>query len=223
LKVAPRKETSGYRNGRGCMVCELSDEGLQAVNAALWDGTDQRTKGYRARGQRAFMQHTGRSIEAKTITRHVEHTEDTWHDASEQNPALPTELPVFPTDYHGMVESVAKLGAKAAARLDQRIDADRVEDKDLISLVKIGTVARTQEEANRVADKTPQTQVALIFGIASGNLAGELPEYETIDVTPVEELRDEIRAERQQIAALAEGASEADEGADADELEALFD
>lgn len=219
MKVAPRKTTSGYRNGPGCTVCDLEDEKLQRVNAEIWDGSSQRTSGYRARGIRAYYAVSGKTIDAKTITRHAEHTEETWHEVTPQWPAAESEVPVFASDYKSIVDRAANLGAFAISKLEQRVAKGIIEDRELVSLAKMGVTSRAQQEANRVAENRPQTQVALIFGLAGGHLAGALPEHEVIDITPERELLDEVHAERKALAAVAgRGPERADPEGDYDGL-----
>lgn len=217
MKVAPRKSKSGYRNGIGCKVCiSLDDEELQQLHTELWTGEGaERKRGYRANGMKAYKAITGDDIDPKTITRHVMHVEDTWREVSATAPQAEVEMPVFPTDYKSMVDKAAGLSAKAMHKLEGRVEQGMVEDRDLISIAKIGVMAKGQQEANRVADKAPQTQIAVIFGLAGGHLAGELPEAEVIDVTPEEELHHAIRQERQAIAAHATGEAEPDDDLDA--------
>ena len=205
MKVAPRKTTSGYRSGHGCVICDLTDEEMQRINAEVWDGVGQRTRGYRARGQSAYYTITGKQLDAKTVTRHADHIEDTWRDVTPNAPAAAAEVPIFASDYKSITERAANLGVYAMTKLEQQVGRDRVEPRELIMMAKMGVTARANEEANRVAESRPTTNVSLIFGLAGGHLRGEFPEHEAIDVTPERELLDEIAAERQALAGAATG------------------
>lgn len=202
MKVAPLRRRGV--NGKGCLVCALAPEQRQALNAAIWDGTEQRTRDYRSAAARVYEASTGRSIDLKSITRHTEHTEATWHEATEQVPARGNEEPVFATDYASLVERAAHLGSAAMTRLEGRISAGDVGDRELVTVAQLGVRARAQQEATIAASKRPQINVAAIFGIAGGHLA-LMPESEAIDVTPEEALYDEIEQERVTLRALAAG------------------
>jgi len=214
VRVAPLRTT-----GQGCLICRLPDRDREAVNAAIWDGTTDRVRGYRAQGQRAYGRATGKDIDPKSVTRHVEHTEADWREATSTVPASGAEVPVFDTSYESIVERAAGLSALAMAKLHDRIAEDRLEDRELVSIARLGVNARTDQEANRVASKRPQIQVAAIIGVAGGTF-GELPEHEIIDVTPERELLTNVRAERQTLKELA--AREAEQVEAEHELDALF-
>ena len=177
-----------------CSVCALPDAALQDVNVAIWQGGTKRTRYYRADGQRAAKRH-GLTIEVKTVTRHADHIESMWHKADGKQPASPGEIPVFPTDYESLVEKAAHIGYQAMDEVAKRISGGQdVETRDLVAIAKLGVDARSRQEANRIASRQPRLEFRAIFGLGAGRI--ELPEAEAIDVTPLEELRSEVEAER---------------------------
>ncbi len=213
MKVAPLKTT-----GQKCLICVLETPAREAVNAAIWDGSSERVRGYRAAGVRAFTHMTGGSIDPKSITRHADDTEATWHDTNPADPASDIDVPVFDSSYEAIVQRAANLGKLAIEKLPKKVAADELEDRELVSVAKMGVGARTQQESNRVASNRPQIQVAAILGVVAGGM-GNLPADEVIDVTPEAELIDVVRQERKALQALAKvQANPEDDG-----LGALFD
>jgi len=200
--VTKRKGRS--RNGQRCRVCQLGDESLQVINAAIWDGTDVRTPNYRARGQEAFKLLTGRDIDVRTIAAHADHIEAGWRRPTKEDPQRYNEVDVFPSDYESLTDASAALGAKAINTLDRKIDRGTLSDRELVAVAKMGVSARSEQRRAEIASKQPQVQLTAIFGLASGHLA-QLPESEAIDVTPERELRDEVHAEKRRLEAHARG------------------
>jgi hypothetical protein len=201
-RVAPRAYRAG--NGSVCLICQLPEVALQAVNAAIWDGTTVRVRNYRARGREAYMLTTGTPCDVKTVTAHAEHVESTWHVPTPSQPARSNEVQVFPDDYESLVDASARLSAVAMSKLAEKIQKDELGDRELLGAAKLGVGARVQQESIRSASKQPAIQLTAIFGLASGHLV-QLPESEAIDVTPERDLLDAVRAEKAALEAHARG------------------
>lgn len=197
------------QRSRVCSICrELNPEAVAIVNAAIWPepGVALRGRDYRIAAVRAARA-GGLDVEAKTITRHAHHVERSWHRVTADHPARPGETPVFPTDYDSIVNQAAQAGAVAMARIQTRIPS--MEDRDLISVAKMGTSAVGQRKVLQMRAQeveTAQGVVAALFGLASQHIdLGDMPEVEVIDVTPVEVLQDAVRQEREALKRLAAG------------------
>lgn len=173
-----------------CKVCGLPSERRRRVNDAIWDAEGQRVPTYRADGAAAASA-VGLVIDRRTITRHAAHIEASWQagDGHRYAPA------VFSPSHEALVDAAARVGAKAMTRLEARIDAGDLADRELLGAAKLGVTSRAQQEAIKQASKAPQLNVMAIFGIAGGHLAA-LPESEAIEVTPEEDLRAEVARER---------------------------
>lgn len=196
LKVimAPRK--------RECRVCaELPPEAVALVNAAIWPepGVAVRGRNYRADAVRAAAAQ-GMVVEAKTVTRHAAHVEASWHVATPARPPAAGEVPVFPTDYQSVMSKMASLGMQAADVIERKLP--EMEARDVVSVLKTGLTATAQRESLRIRQQEAETSqglLAALFGGAAGLITeSDIPDAEVIDVTPVsvEEMLDEVRAER---------------------------
>lgn len=183
----------------GCKVCALPIEKRQEVNAAVWDGRARRPK-YREAGKRAF-ESFGDTINVKAITRHADHVEDGWREATPDDPAAGRERAVFPSDYESLTERAALAGAQALNQLEQRVIAGEVEDRELLGLAKLGLGARQKQEELRAASKRPEIALMAIIGIASGHV--EMPESEVIEVVDPQTLTETVREERRLLEARA--------------------
>lgn len=195
-RVALRKLKSGHRHG--CTICRLPAESLQVVNTAIWDGGEHKSRGWTARGREMYQLVTGDAISKMSVSRHVEHVEATWRDATPDEPKKHSEVEVFPSDYESLTDAAAELGAKAMTKLAGKIDRDQLPDRELLAAAKLGVQARGEQRKTDIASKQPKIELTAIFGIASGHLAaGALPESEVVDVTPEAQLLEAVHAERQ--------------------------
>lgn len=199
--VAPRK--------RGCSLCGgLSPREVADVNAAIWpEGPEHaRSRSYRTDGVRVAAAN-GLTVEAKTITRHADHIEASFHIATPKHPPVAGDIAVMPTDYESVMTKMADVGMRAADRIVDRID--EMDDRDLISVAKLGQTAAAQREALRLR-KNEGAQSGLLlqalFGLSGGQLSeGDVPESEVLNVTPPEVMLDEVRQERRALKALQTG------------------
>lgn len=196
------------RSGR-CRVCSLPPETIAAVNAVIWPdpGVSRARNGdYRAAAQRVCAAN-GMTIEVKTITRHAEHTERSWHRVTPRSPARPGEIAVVATDYQSMVEKAATMGAQAMDHVITRLP--EMEDRDLIAAAKVGMGAVVGREALRLkAQEVDQTQaiVAALTGLASGHITeADIPDAEVINVTPPEVLLAQVHQTRTRLERLSQG------------------
>jgi hypothetical protein len=187
---APRKER--------CTVCALPTQQAALVNAAIWDGQVRR-HGYSVDAHRVLMAQLGRKCKQSIIFQHADHIELTWHQTDRE---IPTERPVFPTDYESVTEKAAGLSARAMEALTR--DLDSLAPKDLIAAAKLGLSARQHQETLRAKDRRQATTLDALFGLAAG-LVGALPPGEVIDVTPIEVLHEELAAERKLLEAHSRG------------------
>lgn len=199
--VAPKK--------RECSICTgLSPREVADVNAAIWPEGPEHARGrsYRADGVRV-AEANGLTVEAKTITRHADHIEATWHLATTKHPPSAADLAVMPTDYESVMTRMADIGMQATGRIVERLP--EMDDRDLISVAKLGQTAAAQREALRLR-KNEGAQAGLLlealFGLSGGQLNdGDVPESEVLNVTPPEVMLDEVRTERAALKALQVG------------------
>ena len=189
--------------GRGCIVCSLPHDQRTEVNAAIWQGR-KRVADYIAAGHRTFAQVAGRTCDRKTITRHADHIEATWREASVDDPATRREAPVFPTDYESMVDRAAILGMQAMSHLELRIATGELGDRELLGVAKMGVMSRAQQRATEVDASRPQVMLMAVFGLASGHLA-HLPETEAITVIEEGSLRANVSEQRRLLEERARG------------------
>jgi hypothetical protein len=187
-----------------CKVCQLKPEQRQEVNAAVWDGTARRPR-YREAGKRAYESFGG-TINVKAITRHADHTEDGWREATPDDPAAGRERPVFASDYESLTERAAIAGAQALNTLEQRVALGEIDNRELLGLAKLGLGARQKQEELRAASNRPEIALTAIIGIASGHV--QLPESEVIEVVDPQELKATVQEERRLLEARAARVSE---------------
>jgi hypothetical protein len=204
--VAPRASRGA------CRICSFPDELIQKINAAIWDGGQVRTHSYRANGANAAKANGVEEIDLKSVTTHADHTEKSWRIASEKHPAQADEKPVYATDFDSIVNRAAALGAQAMDKLDKRMRLGWVEDKDLVSVARMGVAAVEGQRKATDREKRPQLTIQTLFGIVSGHV--DTPVGEVKNVTPLIELRGELEEERRQLRAHA--------GYDDDELASVL-
>lgn len=197
------------QRSRACRICKtLTPEKVAIVNATIWPepGVALRARSYRSDAVRACAAQ-GLEIEEKSITRHAIHVEKSWHAATPASPAAPGEVPVFPTDYQSVATLGAKLGVVAMRRLEERVP--EMEDRELVATARLGMSAATHREALRLKAQEVDTNKGLLsalFGLGGGLLdESDIPEAEIIDVTPVEDLLDAPRLEREALKRLQAG------------------
>lgn len=184
-----------------CKVCRIGESQWAEVNAAMWEGGHRR-RDYIACAQRVIAAN-GMSVDDRTIQRHAEHIEATWHRG---NPTT-REDPVFPIDYDSMTDRAARLGGKAMGRIEEKLDAgEPLDTKDLVMIAKAGLGAAQHRAAMQAKDRRQGEVLDVLLLMASGN-APALPEGEVIDVTPASELRAEFERERALLEARSRGAS----------------
>jgi hypothetical protein len=191
---------------RPCLVCALPTEKRQEVNAAIWDGKQRRLR-YRAAGKRVYEAITRERIEVKSITRHAEHIEAAWREATPDDPMSGREQPVFATDYESLTERAALAGAHAMNQLEARVLDGSLGDRELLGVAKMGLGARQQQRQLENDSKRPQIMLTAIFGMASGHIR-ELPEAEAHEVFDESQLKEAVQAERLLLTERARGASE---------------
>jgi hypothetical protein len=176
-----------------CIICALPAPKYAEVNAAIWDGRAL-VSAHRKKGQAAYIAQTGAArLDPKVIDRHVEHTQASWHTT----PPSSRERSVFPHDYEGLTESVAKMGSEAVNVISRRLeeDPDAVTVKDLAVLAKLGMGARQHQAALATKQRSKGDLTIAIFGIVSGHMA-QLPEGEVLEVIDAKVLRDSFDEER---------------------------
>jgi len=191
------------RINANCLICALYPEQRQEVNAVIWDGK-VRSPSYRAAGQRAYEHATDTTIDRKVITRHADHIEDSWRDATTDDPAAPKEEPVFAPDYEAITDRAAALGAQAMDHIELELAAGNIEPRELLGIAKMGVTARAQQRATEVDASKPQVMLMAVFGLASGHLK-ELPESEAIEVYDEGALLKTVQDERKMLEARARG------------------
>lgn len=198
--VAPRK--------RDCSICRLPPDVITQVNAAIWPeaGVARRSYGYRTTAQR-ICRAQGLYLEVKLVTRHAEHIEESWHPVTPGRPAVHGEIPVHATDYQSVTDKAAGLGMAAMTALEGQIGI--MEPRDLVAAAKLGVQAATQKEALRIRQQQADDAgilAAALFGAVSGTITQrDVPEAEVIDVTPVEDLLDEVHQARKALVRLQGG------------------
>lgn len=187
--VAPRKER--------CSICDQVPAVIAEINTAIWAqaGVDTRRQHYRADAQRVAKAN-GLEVEVKTITRHADHVAATWHPATEKMPARIGDIAVHPTDYESVVTKAAAIGQQAMEQIAR--DLPEYEPKVVVAVAKMGVTAvshRAALDARKETDRTVDRLAAALFGVQSGHMR-DVPDMEIIDVTPVEDLLEEVHAER---------------------------
>ena len=203
----------------GCAVCSQLPDAVQQVNAAIWDGQHPtpgaRTPAYRSAGQAVMSAH-GATADVRTVTRHAEHTEASARSTVGSRPRTTMEMPVFPTDFVGVTERLARLGMAATERLHELIEQgdDSVRPADLVaaSALALRSVTNTRsadqrDEALRLKERghgeaSPAIMAIFVHG---AGMAPSLSEHDAIDVTPLSEMRDAMRAEMAEARRLARG------------------
>jgi len=189
VKVAPLKAA--------CSICQL-DEGVRIqVNRVVWDEqTGKRTSGYRMDAI-AVLADLGYRFDRKVIGRHAAHVEASWREATSAAPATQREEPIFSTEFVSVTDAASKLGMRAMHKLDARISAGAMEDRDLVAVGKLGLSAAGLRA--QVAMKRAELNLTAqaIFGLASDHL--EEHESEIKDVTPIASLHAEIDREREEL------------------------
>lgn len=183
----------------GCKVCTIPQPGWSEVNAAVWDNQERRTD-YAAAGTRACAAQ-GTPVNIKTLVKHVEHIEASWHSGL-QYPPTSREHSVFPVDYVSLTERAARMGSDAMQHLTERLDG--METKDLIAVAKLGIGARQHERGIEAKDRrSHEKNVIAVFGFVSGHM--DIPEVEVKDVTPIGEMRTAFEEERRRLEERAAG------------------
>lgn len=192
-----------------CRICKgLRPDAVAEVNAAIWPepGVAARFRDYRTSAVRVAAAH-GLEVEVKSVSRHAQHIERSWHVVDAKSPAKPGELPVFKTDFNSMVDRAATLGAKAMDALDSQMPT--LDPKELVAVAKLGVGASVTRESLRLKAQEVDQQsqiIAALGALSSGHISqGDIPETEVIDVTPVEVLLDEVAQEREALARLSAG------------------
>ncbi len=225
--VAPPRAQEG--GGWGCGVCALSENLRQQVNAAIWTPERTRAQAYRANALRVIAasgscddgaecdrfwkegEH-GRHMDAKVITRHAEHTEISWRLADAKNPPSGAERPVFPVGFGDYADRSAEIGMKALETLAAKIERGWVEDRDLVSVAKLGGAMMAAKQKHEDTQRQQPTLSIAIMGLVSGHL--EEPAGEVKNVTPVPQLMAALREERAELEVL-QGFTENDGESDA--------
>jgi len=192
-----------------CRICkELATPQVAQVNATIWPepGIAVRSRDYRAAAVRACAA-LGLDLEAKSVTRHAAHIESTWHRVGSTSPIAAGEEPVHPTDYQSVAQRFSAIGMAAAEHIEKRLPD--MEDRELLVAGRMGLTAAANREAMRIREREAETTgslAAAIFGLSSQLISeDDIPESEVIDVTPVEDLLDEVRSERQALKRLQTG------------------
>lgn len=202
---------------------------MQKVNAAIWTPERLRARGYRANALRVIAASGecdegascerfwkdgahGRHMDGKTITKHAEHVEVSWRLASTRNPPSGAERPVFPLGFGEMTDRFSTIAGKAADVLEAKIEAGFVEDRDLVAMMKLGGSMSMARQRHEDSKRQPQTLAIAIMGVVSGHLTE--PEGEVRNVTPPALLMEGLRAEREELEALAGYGEDDDEGSD---------
>ena len=199
---------------RNCMICDAGEEEFQTLNEVIWDGARTRLIGYRAAGLRAMAALGSPGMDPKTITRHAEHIERSWHIVDALHPQVGRETPVHAEDFRGVTGRFIAIGHDALTSLEASMGSGLMEDADLVKVAALGLqAAKMRQVAERVSIGgllgLPAEMVALFSGVSGHLRPGDISEYEGIfkDVTPhpIEDMRGEMAAEREQLKALQAG------------------
>jgi len=201
-----------YRKS-ACKVCAAGTDVYQAVNAAVWDGKhpaiENRTPAHRARGVDVMGAHNV-IVDVRAITRHAEHVEATARTTTPTKPQVGREVEVYPSDFEGVTDRYTQVGLQALERLGERVD--ELDPKELVATAKLGLAASTNQKAAAQRDaalrkgvtQLDDPRLMAIFLVGSGH-APEISEHQAINVTPLSEMREAMRAERLELEARARG------------------
>jgi hypothetical protein len=193
------KSAPVYRPEGLCTVCRAPEAVRLLVNGAIWNADGHRGRTYRVAGVDAYQEATAKSIDARTIQRHVAHIERDWRQPTDQAPARGDEEDLLRTDFASVTDRMARLGVKAAKQLEA--DLPKLTDKDRLDLAKLGLRASTAQE--NVLLKRGQQNIDLVGVFLLASKRVEMPEHEIRVVTPPDELRQVILEERRLLTARA--------------------
>jgi hypothetical protein len=188
------------RDDGGCRICELPPDQRQEVNAAIWDGRKRR-RTYRHAGQRAFAAVTRGHIDRKTVTRHADHIEGSWREATPDDPMAGREVPVFAPDLESLTDRAAIIGGAAMDAIETKVLDGTLGDRELLGVAKLGLGARQRQLELEQNKSRPEVAILAIVGVASGHV--RLPEAEVIDVADPTRLKAAVQEERQRLVARA--------------------
>lgn len=192
-----------YTRNTRCTICAQDATVVQMVHGVIWDMPEgagflspaMRNGDYRIRAKEVLASRDVK-LEEKAITRHVEHVERTGRVAVGSR--HPSGRKVFDSSYGSMIDKAANLGMSAYERIEERLDRDELEPRELVAVAKAGVAARVESEKLSLRQHQQSLVASALFAIAGGFLQ-ELP-GETgmvINVTELEMgLRDDLESER---------------------------
>lgn len=179
--------------GQGCRVCDLPGPVVKEINTAIWDD-EVRTPAYQDRAM-AVSRAAGLPVGRKAVSRHADHTEASWRRTQNPKSLIGRERTVFPVDYESVTDRAAGLSMAAMEVLEQKLDNDELEGRELVAVAKMGVAAvDSRERAKQRAEAPKHLTLDVIFGMVSGHVT--VPEGQVIDVTPLSDLKAEVEQER---------------------------
>jgi hypothetical protein len=182
-----------------CVICQKPEKVRLAVNTAIWPGGTERSPTYRARAVAAFVALTGEGLNVKTVTRHAEHVEETRRAVTAGRPMDEDqhERPVVATDFFSVADKASRVGMLALERIEQLLEDEAVSTKDAIAIGRLGVAAAARGEDSRLKRGDQAIELMAVFAAVSGFVpeSGTVP----INVTPLEEMRAEVAAERERL------------------------
>lgn len=182
-----------------CRICQQPEKIRLAVNTAIWPDGNERSDSYRASAAATFAALAGEKINVKTVTRHAEHVERTRRAVTRKTPMDEDvhERPVIATDFFSVAEKASRVGMLALGRMEGFVENGDIEVKDAIAIARLGVTAAAKGEESRLKRGNQQIEMMAIFAAVSGFVpeAGTVP----INVTPIEDLKANVAAERQRL------------------------
>jgi hypothetical protein len=177
---------------RLCKLCAEPQAVLGGLNKAIWGEGMTRQRGYIRLAGEALAEHD-LIVDQKTILRHADHVEATWRTETPRQPMTDEERPL--TEFGPVMDRISRIGLKAGAKLEELIDGDLLQGKELVAAAKLALNAQATKEMARLKQKgLPDMSVQAIFLI--GTDVVELNPHEVRNVTPASELRAEMDEER---------------------------
>lgn len=200
MRAAPKKFD--------CLICQAPELIRKVVNNAIWpDNGIVRSANYRAAGARAASQAAMTMADAdrwseldpKTITRHADHTEESWREIEPGEPLREGEV-VVSIEFGSVTDAYAQLGMETVEALGQVVRANplafaALRTKEAISIAKLGLAAASAKETSRLKGRRQNIDLVAIFTSSAGHLPVD-PHQAAEDAESVDDMRAHVAAER---------------------------
>lgn len=191
MKAAPLKGD--------CKVCQYPEALRLAVNAAIWTDDGIRYTNYIARTMVVLEGFPAHRCDRKTVMRHVEHTEQTWHDVHAGEVIRPDEVPLV--SYGDLASKARFLGSVVLERAGELVSHPAanaiLKPAELVAIGNMATKIAVSEEQLRVKARGQDADLIKAAFLAS---SGHLPPSGTDDEAELPDLRAEVVEQRRLLA-----------------------